>query len=97
MYIHYVDKPIIETVTVTGGHGYVSVTWIAIKYGSVNFNVTLSSPVAMDMTIITPNNYYNFTGLPGGTQYDVTLFGTNVCGMSNVDSTSFRTMDFESM
>jgi len=87
----HVDKPVIETVTVTGGPGYVSVTWTAIKYGSVNFNVALSSPVAMDVTITTPNDFYNFTGLPGETQYDVTVFGTNMCGMSNVNSTSVRT------
>jgi len=86
----HVDKPVIETVTVTGGCRYVCVTWTAIN-ASVNFNVTLLSPVAMNMTITTPSNSYNFTGLPGNTQYDVTVFGTNMCGMSNVHSTSVRT------
>jgi len=51
----------------------------------------------MDVTITTPNNSYNFTGLPGGTQYDVTVFCINMCGMSNVNSASVRAMDFESM
>jgi len=93
----YVDIPVIEAVKVTGGCGYVSVTWTAIKYGSVNFNVTLSSTVAMDMMITTLNNFYNFTGLPDNTQYDVTVFGTNICGISKVHSTSVRTMILESM
>jgi len=87
----HVDKPVIETATVTGGYRYISVTWTAINYGIVDFNVLLSSPVAMDMMIATLNNSYNFTGLPGYTRYDVTLFGTNVCGVSNVYSTSVNT------
>jgi len=80
-YVHtytYVDKPVIETVRATGGPGYVSVIWTSMKYGSMNFNIMLLSPVAMNMTITTPNNSYNFTGLPGCTQYDVTVFGTNM-------------------
>ena len=96
----YVDQPppVIETVTITSGRGYVSVTWTAIKYGIVTFTVTLLSPASMNMTITTPNNYYNFTGLLDDTQYDVTVFGTNMCRMSNVYSNSVKTvMGFESM
>ena len=82
MYIHYVDRPVVEITAVVGGCRYVSVSWTATDIGNVcspvQYNVTLSSST-MNMTVsITSMNTHNFTELPEDTQFTVTVIGINM-------------------
>ena len=93
MYIHsyvmfYVDRPVVDITTATGGCGYVSVSWTAIGNNDVctpvQYNVTLSSSSTTDMIVlITSINTYNFTELPDDTQFTVTVIGINVMGVAS--------------
>ena len=89
----------VEVRTVKGGCGYVSATWAMIGItnelcSTVQYNVTLSSATTTVSTpVLTTANFYNFTGLPDDTPFDVTVFGRTVFGLlSNVEVTQTRTI-----
>ena len=95
----------INTVTATGGCGYVSVSWTVInnvpdddmcKIG--HFNVTLSS-VGVSMTVRIVVFSYNFTGLPDDTLFNVTVIGTSINEKNVIKSAfiSVTTSSIESM
>ena len=98
-YVHYIDKPVIEITTATGGYGYVYVSWIVIGKNDiceiVAFHVLLLSiPVGLPVRkqISTEMNSYNFTGLPDDALFAITIIGSSVAVNTDPASTSVRTM-----
>ena len=88
----------INTITATGGCGYVSVSWTIINNvpdddmcGIGHFNVTLSS-VGVSMTVITTVFSYNFTGLPDGTLFNVTVIGISINEKNVINSAFTRSV-----
>ena len=88
----------VNITTATGGCGHVSISWIVINNvpndtmcAIGHFNVTLSS-VDVSMTVSTSMFSYNFTGLPDGTLFNVTVIGTNM-SESNVISPAFTSVN----
>ena len=80
------DRPVVEITAATAVCGYVSVSWTATGNSDVcrpvQYNVTLSSSSAMDMTVsITSMNTHNFTELPDDTQFTVTVISINMMGI----------------
>ena len=105
MYIPFIERPVVNITTATGGCRYVSVTWSVIgnandddMCGIGSFNIKLTS-VDISMTVITGMLSYNFTGLPDDTVFNVTVIGINVIGKSFIsfDFASLKTMAIESM
>ena len=102
----YVGKPLVEITTVTGGCGYVSVSWNVIgnndKCKVFFYNVTLSY-IAKDiksviLVLITTMSSYTFTGLPDDTLFNITVFGLSRSeDVLSFVSTSVNTVEFESM
>ena len=95
----------INTVTATGGCGYVSVSWTVINNvpdddmcGIGHFNVTLSS-VDVSMTVNTLVISYNFTELPDDTLFNVAVIGISINEKNVIYSafTSMKTLIIESM
>ena len=104
IYIHYIDRPVIEITTATGGCGYVYVSWSVTDSDPDDvcsigrFNVTLSSG---DIFVLatTNTNFHNFTGLPDDTLFNVTVIGISLTETTvvNLNSVSLRTKLIESM
>ena len=95
----------INTITATEGCGYISVSWTVINNvpdddmcGIGNFNVTLSS-VGVSMIVSTSVVSYNFTELPDGTLFNVTVIGISINEKNVIYSafTSVKTLIIESM
>ena len=103
-HVCYADKPVVQIATVSGGCGYVNISWNVTGNNDecrvTLYDVTLSY-VTMDDHIIesmlTAMNSYTFTLLPDDTQVNITVFGilTNR-DIVSFDSTSVKTMEFES-
>ena len=83
----YIDKPVVNITTATGGCGYVYVSWTVIGNNDIckinSFSVILLSlqqginePRSTDM------NSYNFTRLPNDTQFDIVI---SINEQSNTD------------
>ena len=83
----YIDKPVVNITTATGGCGYVYVSWTVIGNNDIckinSFSVILLSlqqginePRSTDM------NSYNFTRLPNDTQFDIVI---SIDEQSNTD------------
>ena len=92
----------IKITTVTGGYGYVSVSWTVIDNKDiceiVDFNVLLVSvPTGITEQISTDMYSYNFTGLPDDTLFRVTIIGRSPLVNTDPASTSVRTMFLKSM
>ena len=94
----------ISMTTERGGCGYVYVSWTVPNNvpdddmcGINHFNVILLS-VNVFMTMKPVTNSHNFTGLPYGTPFNVTVIGTSINENSVIHSvsTSVRTMIIES-
>ena len=103
----YLDRPLVEITTVTGGCRHVNISWTAtnntdncsVLYYDVTLsyvNVTVDDHVTVSM--ITTMNSTNFTGLPFNTQVNVTVgaIGKESVVLS-IDSTTESTIAFESM
>ena len=91
--------------TATGGCGYASVSWSVNDNandddmcGIGSFNITLTS-MDISMTVITRMLFYDFTGLPDDTLFNVTVIGINVIGKNFISFAfaSLKTMAIESM
>ena len=96
-YVHYIDKPVIEITTATGGYGYVYVSWTVLGNNDiceiVAFHVVLLSiSVGITEQISTDMNSYNFTGLPDNTVFDITIIGSSELVNTDFVSASVRTM-----
>ena len=105
MYIPFIERPVVQIKTATGGCGYASMSWSVIgnvddddMCGIGSFNITLTS-MDMSMTVITRSLSYNFTGLPDDTVFNVTVIGISVIGNSFIsfDFASLKTLVIESM
>ena len=99
--IHYIERPVVEITTATGGCGYVYVSWNVTDsdvYSIVRFNVTLSS-VDISMSVYSQMYSHNFTGLPDDTLFNVTVIGIILTGTTvvNLHSTSLRTKLIDGM
>ena len=95
----------INTITATGGCGYVSVSWTVNNNvpdddlcGIGRFNVTLSS-VGVSMIVNASMVSYNFIGLPDGSIFNVTVIGISINEKNIIYSafTSVKTLIIESM
>ena len=97
----------INTIAVTGGCGYISVSWAVTNNvpddindmcGIGHFNATLSS-VGVSMTVSTAMISYNFTGLLDDTLFNATVIGTSINEKNIINSafTSVKTSIIESM
>ena len=106
MYIPFIERPVVEITTATGGCGYAIVSWSVIgnvddddMCGIGSFNITLTS-MDKSITVITRRlSSYNFTGLPDDTVFNVTVIGINVIGNNFIsfEFASLKTMIIESM
>ena len=104
MNVHYIERPMVEIATVTGGCGYVYVSWIVINNvpqdvtcGISGFTIVLSS-MDVSMTVMTTMITHNFTGLPDDTLFNITVIGTNINERKvSPASTAVKTMIIESM
>ena len=92
--IHYTERPVVEIATVTGGCGYVYVSWTAIHHvgendqcNIISSEVTLSSATINVQAENVAMNYYNFTGLPGDTLFNATVISVIAGKVFNLDST----------
>ena len=105
IHIMYVDRPVVEITTATGGCRHVNISW-STTYNTDNcsvdhYDVTLSY-VTMDdhvtQSMITTMNSSTITGLPGGTQVNITVTAIVIKQVVfTADSTSVSTVAFESM
>ena len=105
MQICYVDRPVVEITTATGGCRHVNISW-STTYNTDNcivdyYDVTLSY-VTMDgnvtQSMVTTMNSSTFTGLPDDTQVNITVTATVITQVVfTADSTSVSTVAFESM
>ena len=104
-YINYVDRPLVEITSVTGGCRHVNISWTT-TYNTddcnvLYYDVTLSF-VTMDdhvtVSLVTTMNLSTITGLPDDTQVNITVTAVGVLqDILSVCSASVRTVAFESM
>ena len=101
MYINYIDIPVVEITTTTGGCGYVYVSWTVIGNNDMceitTFHLTLVSLVMglpMGATTQKSTNMYsyNFTGLPDDTVFRITIIGSSQVVNTDPVATSVTTM-----
>ena len=93
----------VEITTLTGGCGYVYVSWTVVHHVGHNYqcnivittDVTLSSVIMSAHVVDVPVNFYKFTGLPDDTIFNITVNSTVAGKAINVGST-VKTMIFES-
>ena len=76
--IMYIDKPVVNITTATGGCGYVYVSWTVIGNNDIckinSFSVILLSvQQCINEPRSTDINSYNFTRLPNDTQFDIVI------------------------
>ena len=93
----YVDQPVVKITAAMGGCGYVYASWTTTGSSDVcritQYNVTLSSATVNVIISSCRVSSHNFTELPDGTLFNVTVTGINIMGfVNNPDSTSVRTM-----
>ena len=74
----YIDKPVVNITTATGGCGYVYVSWTVIGNNDLckinSFRVILLSlQQGINEQESTDMNSYNFTRLPNDTQFDIVI------------------------
>ena len=74
----YIDEPVVNITTVTGGCGYVYVSWTVIGNNDIckinSFSVILLSlQQGINEQRSTDMNSYNFTRLPNDTQFDILI------------------------
>ena len=88
----YADKPVVQIATVSDGCGYVNISWNVTGNNDecrvTLYNVILSYVTMDDYvtgSVLTAMNSYTFTGLPDGTQVNITVFGI----LTNRDIVSF--------
>ena len=93
----------INIIIAVGGCGYVYVSWFVFHNvpddamcGIGHVNVTLSS-VDVSRTVMPVTITHNFTGLPGDTQYTVTVTGASINERNIIDviHTYVKTMIIE--
>ena len=96
--------PVVEITTAIGGSRFVDISWSTAGNNDecrvFSYNVTLSY-VTMDDHVtefmVTTMNSSTFTGFPGGTQINITVYGVGVMqDILTFDSTSVTTVAFES-
>ena len=95
----YVDVPMVEITTATGGCGYVSVSWTvpdSNKCPVRSYTVTLSSTMDELTSVMTSHKQHTFNGLSFNTLFNVTVFShiAHVL-LSGSVTTSVRTKDRE--
>ena len=104
MYIHYIERPVVEITTAASGCGYVYVSWSITDSNHDDMcsigriNVALLS-VDVSVSVMSQLLYHNFTGLPDDTLYNVTVMGISLTGTTVVSlaSTSLKTKVIKSM
>ena len=103
--MYYVDRPVVEITSVTGGCRHVNISWNTTyntdNCSMLHYDVTLSY-VTMDdhvtVPMVTTMNSTNFTGLPDDTQVNITVTAIGIQSVIlSVDSTTVSTAAFESM
>ena len=101
----YIDRPVVEITTVTGGCRHVNISWTT-TYNTddcnvLYYDVTLSY-VTMDghatVSMVTTMNSSTITGLPDDTQVNITVTAIGVMQViHSAHSASVRIVAFESM